>query len=359
MSVAVLVLNYNGQALLEACLPSVIRAAVRSRHDCRVIVVDNSSSDDSLAYLAKSFPSVDCVVEPNSGLCSFNAVLARLDCRVALLLNNDIRLDPDSIDPLVEPWLGRPLEPRFDPDTKRTNDNAGRCFLTAPRCYLFDGATYEGFKTAVRWRMGLVQATALFPGCQSGMHKPGLTASAGAALAVDREKFLELGGFDPIYLPGRIEDLDLCFRAFLAGYHARYVPQAVAYHQGQATFGREFTAAGCDHLALRNTLLFQWKNLRGPGRRWRQAAGIALRLARDVLRAPLRPRGRRMPFVAAWREARRLRHHIVRPSLSPEARTRERQFFDWFHPHRLNARPPAASVQSANPATFQLAANQP
>lgn len=351
MSVALLVLNYNGRSLLEACLPTVVRAAERSRHDCRVIVIDNSSRDDSREFLARAFPRVECVVEPNLGLCSFNAVLARLDCRVAVLLNNDIKLAEESIDPLVAPLL--------EPREAATVAPLGRCFMTAPRCYLFDGTTYEGFKTAVRWRFGLLQATSLFPGCQQGIERPGLTAAAGAALAVDRQVFLELGGFDPLYLPGRIEDLDLCYRAFVAGYHARYVPEAVAYHQGQASFGPEFTAAGCDHLALRNTLLFQWKNLRRPGQRMRQFAGQALRWARELAGAPLRPRGKRLPFLAAWREAKSLRRNIAHPPQTKESRLRERQFFAWFHPRRIHDTAALASQPTEQARSRSLRAPQP
>jgi GT2 family glycosyltransferase len=154
-------------------------------------------------------------------------------------------------------------------------------------------------------------------------------------MAVDREIFLKLGGFDPLYLPGRIEDLDFCYRAFMAGYHAKYVPQAVAYHKGQATFGREFTAAGCDRLALRNTLLFQWKNLRRTGHRLRQGAGTALRLLRDFALAPWRRGGERLPFWTAYRQARRRRSQIV--PTAAQSSSREREFFRRFHPHCINS----------------------
>ncbi|MCI0683282.1 MAG: glycosyltransferase, partial [Gemmataceae bacterium] len=228
--VAVLVLNYNGRALLEECLPSVLAAAEASRHLCRVIVVDNDSADGSIEFVAGRFPQMEIVRRPNRGLCSFNDVLATLSSPVAVLLNNDIKLDEACLDPLVDPLLGR--APGESSPVKQDREAAPRCFLTAPRCWLFDGVTYEGFKTAVRWRWGLVQATALFAGHQDGIDVPGPTASAGAAMAVDRQLFLELGGFDTLYLPGRIEDLDFAFRGYLAGYRALYVPQAVAYHRG-------------------------------------------------------------------------------------------------------------------------------
>jgi len=326
MLVHLLVLNYNGRRLLAECLPSVVDAARASRHPCRVAVIDNDSGDDSVAWLASRFPRVEVIRRPNRGLSSFNDVVPRLEGPVALLLNNDIKLDRGCVDPLIEPLL--------DGQT----DGRSPCFMTAPLCWLFDGATYEGFKTAVRWRWGLVQATARFPGCEAAIYRPGLTASAGAALAVDCRKFAALGGFDPLFLPGRLEDLDFAFRGYLAGCHARYVPEAVAYHRGAATFDRVFGESGCEQLALRNTLLFQWKNLRHPAHRARGLAGLSLRLALDVARAPGAPPARRWAFtrallaaLARWRAVPRSRDR-ARGSLR-----REREFFRRFSPSRLLA----------------------
>lgn len=324
MSIHLLVLNYNGRHLLEECLPSILRAAESSRHRCRVSVIDNQSCDDSVAILRRQFPQVALIRRPNRGLCSFNDVLAELDDPVAILLNNDIKLAADAVDPLVAPLLNpQPGDPP--------------CFMTAPRCWRFDGRTYEGFKTSIRWRWGLVQATALFPGHEASIAAAGLTASAGAAIAVDRRLFLELGGFDPLYLPGRIEDLDFAFRGYLAGYAARYVPESVAWHRGMSTFGEAFGQEGCDRLALRNTLLFQWKNLRDPLHVARQLACLPVRVARDLLAMPWRPPGSRLVFVRAlaeaWTRWRQMRSEAVWPV--ERSRGAEREFFRRFHPRSM------------------------
>ncbi len=349
MPIHLLVLNHNGRRLLEQCLPSVIDAAAASSYPCDVAVVDNDSRDDSVAWLARRFPQVRVIRQPNRGLCSFNDVVPGLEGPVAILLNNDIKLDRHCIDPLVAPLVS----PHWESESS--------CFMTAPLCWLFDGETYEGFKTAVCWRWGLVRATARFPGHESTIRQPGLTASAGAVLAVDRRKFAALGGFDPLFLPGRLEDLDFAFRGYLAGYHARYVPAAVAYHRGMATFGPVFGPSGCDQLALRNTLLFQWKNLRHPAHRARQLTGLPLRLIFDLVRAPWVSRWRRWAFtrafVGAFARWRRLRS-TCRRAEGPVRR--EREFFQRFHPSRLvsggsavqrplqpkTARPPSVGLEA-------------
>ncbi|WP_231749628.1 glycosyltransferase [Tautonia plasticadhaerens] len=243
----ILVLNFDGRGLLAECLPSVLDAAARAPMPCEVTVVDNSSTDDSVPFLRDRFPGVAVVSEPNAGLASFNRVLAGRDEDVVLLLNNDVKLDPGAVGPLV-------AAVRNDPDA----------LFAAPRCWTFDGSTYEGMRTRVRMRFGLVQGLCRVPGFEREVDRPGLTASAGPVLAVDRRKFLELGGYDPLYFPGRIEDLDLGFRAWMAGWRGVYVPESVAYHRGFGSFEPAFGKEGCDRLALRNTLLFSWKNLSGP-----------------------------------------------------------------------------------------------
>ena len=262
----ILVLNYNGRDLLGECLPSVVEAAARSPVPCAVSVVDNGSSDGSLERLEQEWPGLHVWHEPNRGLASFNEVLPRLNEPVVLLLNNDVKLAPDAVRPLVEAIDAHP-----------------DALFSAPLCWDFEGNVYEGMRTRVRTRFGLVQGMCRVPGHEQTLAHPDLTAAAGPVLAVHRARFLALGGYDPVYFPGRIEDLDLGFRGWMAGWKGYYVPGSVAYHRGFGSFGPAFGQAGCDHLATRNTLLFAWKNLSG-----RRLAGhlawLPLRLAHALAR---------------------------------------------------------------------------
>ncbi|MDG3004053.1 glycosyltransferase [Paludisphaera mucosa] len=283
----ILVLNYNGRALLQECLPSVIEAARRSPVPCGVVVVDNDSTDDSLARLAFEFPDVRVVRRPNRGLASFNDVLQELDEPVVLLLNNDVKLAPEAVGPLLRPFAERP-----------------DALFSAPLCWTFDGRLYEGMRTRVRTRFGLVQGMCRVPGHEARIHEADLTAAAGPILAVDRARFLAIGGYDPIYFPGRIEDLDLGFRAWMAGLRGYYVPESTAYHKGFATFAPELGEARCDGLAIRNTLIFAWKNLRGV-RLAKHLGWLAVRLARGgrAFRRAFLEAASRWPEVARARSA--------------------------------------------------------
>lgn len=261
----ILVLNYDGLALLQECLPSVLGAAEVA--GATVGVVDNGSTDGSLEYLSTRHPEVRVSRRPNRGMASFNDVLGQIDAPIALLLNNDVKLDPGAVGPLV--------------DALRSHPDA---LFAAPRCWAFDGKTYEGMRTRVKMRRGLVDGRCRVPGHEDAAGRADLTASAGPVLAVDRRKFLEVGGYDPVYFPGRIEDLDLGFRGWMAGYRGYYVPESIAHHRGFGSFGPAFGARGCDRLAARNTLLFAWKNLAG-GRLAAHLAWLVIRLIHAALTA--------------------------------------------------------------------------
>ena len=350
MLIHLLILNYNGRSLLAECLPSVLRAAEVSRHRCDVVVIDNDSADSSVEWLESNYPQVRVIRRPNRGLCSYNEVVASLPGRIAVLLNNDVKLDKDCLDPLVQPLLAEQSD----------------FFMTAPRCYQFDETSYEGFRTAVLWRWGLVQATALFRGHRRGVEWPGPTASSGAVMAIDCHKFVELGGFDPLYLPGRLEDLDLAFRGYMSGYCACYVPEALSWHQGMATFGERFGESGCDRLALRNTLLFEWKNLRHPAHIARGLAGLAARLVIEVALTPWLPLERQWKLTGAMAaalrqlcETREVDKDRVEPTTSsdpsfarpPGKLRREREFFRRFSPERMLAEPPRSAASEAGRVT--------
>ena len=147
--------------------------------------------------------------EENLGLASFNRVLARLDEPVVLLLNNDIKLDPDAVGPLLEVFERPRRRPLLRP-----------AVLDVRRPDLRGDA--DAGPHAIRARPGDVPGARV---TRTSSDQPDLTAAAGPVLAVDRRRFLELGGYDPIYFPGRIEDLDLGFRGWMAGYRGLLRPR--------------------------------------------------------------------------------------------------------------------------------------
>ncbi|MGZ3396811.1 MAG: glycosyltransferase family 2 protein [Isosphaeraceae bacterium] len=129
----ILVLTYNGRDLLAECLPSIALAAARSAVPCGVTVVDNESTDGSAELVSQRWPGVRVVREQNRGLTSFNRVLTALDEPVVLLLNNDVKLAPSAVAPLL-----------------RVFEEHDAALFSAQLCWSFEGREYEGMRTRVR-----------------------------------------------------------------------------------------------------------------------------------------------------------------------------------------------------------------
>ena len=248
MKIHILVLNYNGAALLERNLHSFAEAMKRSAHDCRLSVVDNASQDESLKIFER-FRS-DRVgwiaMNQNRILCAYNEVAEKLGDDILVLMNNDIEADKDFIDALVEPFL-----------------KEASVFFVTPKCFSGDKKRYEGNKTKGRIRYGVYWSSAIYPGHESEMNQPGPTLQGGFG-AFDRKKFLMLGGYDDLYLPGRLEDADICFRAYKRGWKCLYAPQSVVYHEGGVSFHKAFGVKKTLVINWRNTFLFMWKNFSDP-----------------------------------------------------------------------------------------------
>ena len=262
----ILVLNYNGRALLEECLPSIVEAAGRSPVPCRCHG-GRQQLDRRIAGAGGEPLSVGRVhVRAESGAGLVQPVLERLrrTGRPAAQQRCQAR-----------PGCGRAAAC----GVFESHDDV---FFSAPCCWTFDGRTYEGMRTRVRSRFGLVQGMCRVPGFEEVIDREDLTAAAGPVLAVDRRRFLELGGYDPIYFPGRIEDLDLGFRVWMAGYRGYYVPESVAFHKGFGTFEPQLGKGRCDLLASRNTLIFMWKNT-GGARLLRHFLWLPIRLGGSLL----------------------------------------------------------------------------
>lgn len=275
----IIILNYNGEKLLAQHLPSVVAAARFAQTPSRVTVLDNLSQDRSRAVVERFRGEVGWVGAPeNRVLCSYNDFLAQIPEEIAILLNNDMSVDRGFVDPLVSPF-------KKDPDV----------FLVTSKCLSLDGSFYEGGRTRFRLKYGIFWASSRFHGYETMTETPSLTLAAGFG-AVDRKKFLEIGGYDDLYLPGRLEDSDICFRAWRRGWKCLYEPASVVYHSGGESFKREFGENGTFRINHRNAFLFLWKNLEDPWL-WLQHIGfLPLRLLEAWVRG-------KQDFVSGFFEA--------------------------------------------------------
>jgi len=275
----IVILNYNGEEMLARCLPGLLEAMRFAKTTTAITILDNLSSDKSREYVRKNYPEMEFVTAPeNSVLCSYNDYLKTISESIVILLNNDIRVDKGFIDPMVEKF-------NEDPAT----------FLVAPRVMSFDGKTIEAVDTRAGMKFGMFWASARYPGYEAHTMVPSKTFASGFG-AFHREKFLELGGYDRRYLPGIMEDADLCLKAQRAGYHLYYEPKSVVYHMGQASFKKAFSDLKRETLAYRNSFLFVWKNFHGARFRATHLFFLPLRMVWMLLRG-------RWGFMAGFFEA--------------------------------------------------------
>jgi GT2 family glycosyltransferase len=233
-----LILNYNGRALLEECLPSVLEAAARSPLPCKVSVIDNASADGSFEWLRQAHPGVGWIARPdNRILFAYNAVVPDLGEELLLILNNDIKLDPDCIAPLADALAARP-----------------EAFAASPRHIDFEGR-YNGGMNRCGRRLSLAWSGPGYPGAEAESWLPGETLFTGNGL-FRRDKFLALGGFDELYAPMGWEDADLGARAWSQGWPTLYVPASLIHHKSSASMQRRFSQHRRRALGFRNGTLW-------------------------------------------------------------------------------------------------------
>lgn len=219
VGVAIVILNYNGRQYLDDCLASLKRLST----SVEVVVADNASTDDSLAHLRAHHPEARVLAfKHNWGFAEgYNRALAQVATPWVVLLNNDATLEPDWLEHLLvcaahhprAAVLGGKL--LFSGRPTRTLQSVGSRFTNA-------GTAFE-----IGWGQP-----------DTGQYDaPTITASIpGAAALVRRKVFVELGGFDAHYF-AYLEDVDLCWRAWLAGYEVWYDPRAVAFHHFGGSWG--------------------------------------------------------------------------------------------------------------------------
>ena len=242
MNVNLIVLNYNGEKLIPECMPSIIEAKKVSSHNVRITVIDNESTDGSLDILRKFDSEIEIIKSKNKVLCSFNDVVGAQTEEIAILLNNDIRVEKNFIDPIVKVFEDK-------------ND----AFMIAFKVFDFNDEIMEGRSTGFI-KKGWFGALARYKGWESDIEKFNYTFQAGNG-AIRRDKFKELGGYSELYLPGRFEDSDLCFRAWKKGWKCYYQPESIVYHKGGESFKEKFGLKGISFIDSRNSMLFFWKNI--------------------------------------------------------------------------------------------------
>ena len=216
--VSIVVPSWNGRALLAESLPA-IAALDYPRDRAEVLVFDNGSTDGSVAWLRATWPAVRVLESPvNVGFAAAcDRAAAAAAGELVAFVNNDLRLAPD--------WLTQMTQALVASGAAAAGS---RILDWEGRRYDFDGGTMNFYGHGATPRHGR-PVRAPTPAANAAAPRPALFA-CGAAMLVDRARFLASGGFDPDYF-AYFEDVDLGWRLWLEGERVLFVPAALAYHR--------------------------------------------------------------------------------------------------------------------------------
>lgn len=246
--IAVVILNWNGSAMMRRFLPSVVSG---SAADADVIVADNGSTDDSCEMLEREFPDVQLIRLPeNYGFAEgYNRALAQLGHEYFLLLNSDVEVPGGWLRPMLEYMEKHPETAACQPKLLSQSDKS--CFEYAGAC----GGYLDRY--GYPFCRGRVFDTLERDKGQYDDIAPLLWAT-GAALMIRRTDWLEAGGLDGRFF-AHMEEIDLCWRLRSRGRAIVCVPESRAYHVGGASL--EQGNPRKTFLNFRNNLLMLYKNL--------------------------------------------------------------------------------------------------
>lgn len=245
-TIAIILVNYNGKADTLECLISL--RMDRYPHK-QIIVVDNGSSDDSVAALCAAFPEITVLKNGrNLGFTGGNnagilyALAQNPRPKYLYLLNNDTTVDPDSTNHLIEALESDP-----------------QCGVAAPVMHYFDRKDVAWFAgSTLDLTHGLALHDNSAPPAESDPPRE-LPWITGCAMLFRADVLKNLAGFDDRFFL-YWEDVDLSLRVRAAGYSLKLVPAARIYHKCGSTSNRTISCFG-EYYYLRNNLLLIDKHL--------------------------------------------------------------------------------------------------
>lgn len=249
MKISIVILNWNGAEYLQQFLPKLIEHT--QIPDVEIVVADNASSDGSLQVLAVDFPMVKVIaLEKNFGFAEgYNKALSQLEAEYFLLLNSDVEVSENWLQPLL--------------DCMRENPKVAVC---QPKIRSFHAREYFEYAGA----SGGFIDTFGYPFCRGRVLKnlekdtgqyddvANIFWATGACFLVRAEVFREVSGFDSDFF-AHFEEIDFCWRLRSRNYEIACVPQSVVYHVGGGTLSAESPYK--TYLNYRNNLLMLYKNL--------------------------------------------------------------------------------------------------
>ncbi len=253
--VSIVILNWNGKKFLEQFLLSLVKYTTHP--GAEIVVADNGSSDDSMAFMEQEYPSIRTLrMDKNHGFSGgYNRALEKMDSKYFLLLNSDIEVTEAWLDPLL--------------DVMETNPQVAACTPKILNFHLKTHFEYAGAAGGFIDKFG-------YPFCRGRIFdaleedqgqfddNTEIFWGTGACLMVRSELWREVGGLDELFF-AHMEEIDLCWRLKRQGHVILSVPSSRVYHVGGGTLERGNPMK--TFLNFRNNLLLLYKNLPDKKRR--------------------------------------------------------------------------------------------
>jgi GT2 family glycosyltransferase len=247
--VTVLILNYNGQKHLETFLPSVIKNT--PLHLAEIVIADNASTDNSVEWLNQTYPSLKIIqLRKNYGFAEgYNVSIGRVETPYVLLLNSDVEVTPNWIQPMLhfmeENQKVIAVQPKilgYKDKTKFEYAGAAGGFLDKFGYPFCRGRVFSSIEE------------------DKGQYNDPrqIFWASGACMLVRRVDFIDYGGFDENFFAHQ-EEIDFCWRVNSRGRTVYYVPSSVVYHLGGGTLDKANPKK--TYYNFRNNLLMIYKNL--------------------------------------------------------------------------------------------------
>jgi GT2 family glycosyltransferase len=302
-SVSIVILNWNGKTFLKTYLSKVEQYS--RLPGVRIIVADNASTDNSLAYLQMHHPGIEVIrLDRNYGFAEgYNRALQQVQSDYYVLLNSDAEV--------TENWLQPML------DVMRRKPDVAACMpkiLSAAEPEMFE---YAGAAGGFMDKYGYMFCRGrLFHTLEKDTGQYDSESEifwvTGACCMIRAKLFHEMGGFDGFFF-AHMEEIDLCWRLKNAGYVIWYTPKSKVYHVGGGTLPQQSPYK--TFLNYRNNLLMMYKNLPEKHRNrtlflrivmdWISAANSLLHGDTTVLRAVLQAHGAYRKALPEYRKYRK------------------------------------------------------
>lgn len=229
MKTSLVIPAYNGLELLTANLPSIV--ALKTDE---VIIIDDASTDDTVQFISSTYPQIILVSHShNLGFPqTANHGFSQAKNDLVVLLNQDVIPDKDIL---------RIIKPYF----------------TNPRLF---AVTFNEQNRS--WAtVSLIHGLLNYENGQLDPHDHSSFWASGGSAAFRKSLWDDLGGFDPLFSPGYLEDLDLGYRARKRGYSITWSAQALVHHTPESTFSKTYSPRRLNYIKDRNYLFVHWKNL--------------------------------------------------------------------------------------------------